>query len=357
MQGAAAHLAAAPQLKVHETNIDSSWNAVVGDLLENGVALLDLRLFSTGTACSGIPKAAFDSSIQALNILADDNSSKQESTCCQWIEESADSAHVTGYHRAGCMSARYNAYREGFVFSDGQSLEVHGCTSFRSDCVQLQELLHDVAETVLAMICRHLELPEGWFHDKLGPLRDNSQWHIKRYVDVLMQDKASQTSETSTGEAIECIQKQNSVEWLPTHTDPSLVSIVVLNHPGRQEGSSGLQYSENGFFLDVPWSGHNTAIVFVGSVLQHVTGGYFHACRHRVVYTNDGNGKSNVERMAATLFVRPAPERTLSLPSSPVLHRMNCKVKGCLTFSQWNAKVARNYEKAQQRRSLSKQQV
>jgi len=355
--GEKGHPDAAPQLKVHESNnIDSCWNAVVGDLLENGVALLDLKRFSSsGTSCTSgsccIPKAAFDSSIQALNLLANDSTNQQESTRCQMIEESIDSARATGYHRAGCMSARYNANREGFVFSDGQSFEVRGCASFRSTCLPLQELLHDVAENVLdTMICRHLELPEGWFHDNLGPLRDSSQWHIKRYVDVQLQDNSSQTNEASTA-ATNSIENGNSVEWLPTHTDPSLVSVVVLNQPGRHEVSSGLQYPKNRLFFDVPWSGHDIAIVFVGSVLQHVTGGYFRACRHRVVYTNY-NSISNRERVAATLFVRPAPERTLSLPPSPALHRMNCKVKGCLTFSQWNAKVARNYEKSQQRRQF-----
>ena len=97
-------------------------------------------------------------------------------------------------------------------------------------------------------------------------------------------------------------------------------------------------------FFNVPCSGHAVATVFVGSVLQHVTGGYFAACRHRVVYDTE----SNDERMAATLFVRPSPTARLTLPPSPILKE--CKVKGNLTFAQWNARVSRNYEKARRRR-------
>ena len=322
----------------------SRWGGFVGDLLESGVALLELKENSPmHSTASCIPKAAFDSSIQALSLLADveNTASIVQQDLCREIEESADSAHATGYHRAGCMSARYNAYREGFVFSDGHLFDVRGCPSFKSDCAQLQAQLHRVADNVLNMLGHHLELPMGWFQQELGPTQDSSQWHIKRYVHAQEGEKPalSQTSITKPG-----------LEWLPTHTDPSLISIVLLHQPGKQEGSSGLQYNtKDKLYLDVPASGYEVAIVFVGSVLQHLTGGYFHACRHRVVYAGNTH-----ERTAATLFVRPVADTILTLPPSAVLTCSNCKVRGNLTFSQWNAKVARNYERAQHR-SRSKQ--
>jgi len=306
----------------------SDWKAAVTDLVENGFALLELPSTS-----QSIPIAAFDSATQALDLLAD--AEDAFTVCQQVIEESADSAHATGYHRIGGMSARYNAHREGFVFSDGQSFHIEGIPSFETDCVQLEETLHDTANIVLDMLGRHLELPVGWFRDNLGPVRSHSQWHIKRYVDFDHNCTAKQ--ETSTKLSID-------TTYLPLHTDPSLISVVVLNHPGKQEGSAGLQYAINKSFVDVPWSGHSVAVVFVGSVLQHVTGGYFRACRHRVIRT-----ATNAERMAATLFVRPSPFAILALPPSPVLHQSSCKVKGHFTFDQWNARVARNYEKAQAR--------
>jgi len=303
----------------------------VNDLIENGVALLEIPT-SFEQESTTIPQAAFSSSTEALDLLLG-ASDALKCLCPAVIDESTDSAHATGYHRVGRMSARYNAHREGFVFSDGQEFSIKQCPSFRPNCALLQELLHQTADTVLDMICRHLELPLGWFQDQLGPTRDHSQWHIKRYVDTALLSPDKATKEPS---AI-C---QDTLEWLPTHTDPSLISIVVLNRPGKKEGSGGLQYSKNKQFVDVPWSGHAIAIVFVGSVLQHLTGGYFTACRHRVVRT------AEKERMAATLFVRPAPTAVLALPPSPVLEQSNVKVKGNLTFSQWNARVARNYEKA-----------
>ena len=333
------------QLTVRDALIDCDSNrrtghasnsGVVSDLLECGVALLKVQ------ADHGCIKAAFDVSIQALDFLAhtDVETSERKHSACRLIEESADSAHATGYHRAGCMSARYNAYREGFVFSDGELFDVHECETFQSDCARLQGQLHTVADRVLDTVGQHLELPLGWFQENLGPTRDNSQWHIKRYVDVpsgVQAEPPELSLRTSINEPV--------IEWLPAHTDPSLISIVFLNRPGIQEGSSGLQYlTSNKLYVDVPFSGHEVAIIFVGSVLQHLTGGYFRACRHRVVHTNRTH-----ERVAATLFVRPAADKILRLPPSPLLNRLNYRIKGNLSFSQWNAKVARNYERAQQR--------
>jgi 2OG-Fe(II) oxygenase superfamily len=337
------------RLTVHDALFDCDANGrtnntscsdVSNDLLECGVALLKLQ---ENYGC--VPKAAFAVSIEALDLLAHAEVETKEGkpSRCRLIEASADSAHATGYHRAGCLSARYNAYREGFVFSDGHLFDVQGCESFQSECARFQGQLHAVADRVLDIVGQHLELPLGWFQENLGPTRESSQWHIKRYVNVRsgVQTERPELSPTSVSEP--------AMEWLPTHTDPSLISVVFLNRPGVQEGSSGLQYvTNNTHYVDVPFSGHEVAIIFVGSVLQHLTGGYFRSCRHRVLHTHTAH-----ERVAATLFVRPAADRILRLLPSPVLKRLNYRVKGNLSFAQWNAKVARNYERAQQRSGAS----
>jgi isopenicillin N synthase-like dioxygenase len=308
---------------------EAAWIDVVQDLIAWGVALVDFRaataqLEDGPTPDESIPAAAFASTAAALDFLGQ---VQDPSTFCTEIQESADSAHITGYHRASSLSARYNAYREGFVFSDGNEIAVAGYPNFPSNCAALYNLLHETSDAVLSAICQQLELPETWFQEQLGPTRSNSQWHIKRYV---LPPNACN---------VECC-------LLPTHTDPSLISIVVHHRTGIQLGAAGLQYSTpDREWLEVPCSGHAVAIVLVGSVLQHVTGGYFSACKHRVVSTK----KTDQDRMAATLFVRPAPTALLSLPPSPVLVGRTT-VKSNLTFEQWNRKTARNYEKAKERR-------
>lgn len=290
-----------------------------------GVALLDLRAVETapledGIGHKSIPAAAFASTTTALHMLE-----QAPTTLCPEIRESADSAHITGYHRLGSMSARYNAYREGFVFSDGCEIDMVDYPDFRYSCAALYNLLQDTSDAILSSLCRHMELPETWFQEQLGPTRSNSQWHIKRYV-----------KPPPVAGNVECC-------LLPTHTDPSLISIVIHHRTGIQLGAAGLQYfTRDGKWVEVPCSGQLVAIVLVGSVMQQVTGGYFSACKHRVVST------AEQDRMAATLFVRPAPTAVLCLPPSPVL-RGRTHVKGNLTFEQWNAKTARNYEKAKAR--------
>jgi isopenicillin N synthase-like dioxygenase len=319
---------ASSPLQLHTPDTVDVWKAVVQDLVDSGVALLDLRktegattqLENGPTDEESVPAKAFGTSAAALTLL---RAATDPSRLCPVIDDSADSAHATGYHRAGSMSARYNAYREGLVFSDGHEITVAECPDVRSACAALCNVLHETADAVLSAVCQHLKMPGTWFQEKLGPTRSNSQWHIKCYVKPPKVDD------------VECL--------LPTHTDPSLISIVIHHRKGIQQGAAGLQYStRDRGWVDVPCSGHSVAIVMVGSVLQHVTGGYVRACQHRVVSTADE------ARMAATLFVRPSPTALLSLPPSPVLTNYKGKSNN-LTFEQWNAKTARNYEKAKQR--------
>ena len=312
---------APPALQLHAPPyIDDVWKHVVQDLMESGVALLRLQATTqqeNAASVETVPTNAFASSAAALDLLGAAN---DPTTLCPVIADSTDSAHATGYHRAGSMSARYNAHREGFVFSDGHDITVVGCPNFATDCAALYNILHETADQVLAAVCRHLQLPGTWLQEQLGPTVNNSQWHVKRYVTT-----------SSKACTVECL--------LPTHKDPSLISIVVLHRPGIQEGAAGLQYAgEDQIWMEVPWSGHPVAIVFTGSVLEHVTGGYITACRHRVV------ASAELERMAATLFVRPTPNAVLSMPPSPVLAGRSVKCN--LTFKQWCTKTARNYEKA-----------
>ena len=327
---------------------DEIWDRAVRDLRQDsGVALVG-DLPSAGT----IPRNAFGAARCTLEQIHHNH--QEFELAVQAIGEEADSAHVTGYHPAASSNSlsRYNLYREGFVWSDGNRNIVRkdSCTgeeqslNFEETTSHLENLLHDVAEAVLGGLERHLALPDGWFQESLGPTRTSSQWHLKQYV-VAPSDDDSDDSQL----------------LLPAHTDPSLISVVIHDRPGQQPGAQGLEYSHkkscnNGEqqqqqqqreWKELAYSGHSVAVVFVGSVLRYITGGRFPACKHRVVDRSHDDDKNN-KRMAATLFLRPTRAAVLRVPPSPLLSSIS--LKRPVTFEAWNARVARNYEKAKIRR-------
>ena len=281
--------------------------STVQELRDVGLSLLDIR------ALSPIPASAFSSAQQML-----DNKSQDIPV----IPPGADSAHVTGYHPAGGSMSRYNLFREGFVWSDEGTMETTTTDSdFFVATRQLEDLLHSVAQCVLQSIEEYLQLPVGWFEDHLGSTRNHSQWHLKRFV-----------------ETTDPNQKES--HWLPAHTDPSLISIVIHDRNDTQEGGYGLEFkdaSSSSKWVPVQKSGHAVAIVMIGSVLSQITGGLFSACRHRVL-------QQPGPRMAATLFLRPAPSARLQVPPSPLLQNVAWKHPFNMTFDQWSSRVARNYQ-------------
>jgi isopenicillin N synthase-like dioxygenase len=245
-----------------------------------------------------------------------------------------DSAHVTGHHVEDGLS-RYNAHRQGFVFSNGQTLSIQGMPEFQHDMQRWFQSLHSMAESVLTELEQAWQLPEKWFQQSLGPTSSSSQWHVKRFTRPDNIDDMN-----------------NDLEWLPLHTDPSLISIVIHDAPGKQEGAMGLQVQQSSLdgrkqWRPVPNHGHAVATVLVGSVLSFITGGRTPAAKHRVVYTEQEN---DMTRLAATLFVRPQGTATLMVPPSPLFQDVFLKKK--ITFDQWSARVSRNYMKNKKPTSL-----
>mmetsp|Transcript_25766 Transcript_25766/g.38984 ORF Transcript_25766/g.38984 Transcript_25766/m.38984 type:complete len:308 (+) Transcript_25766:231-1154(+) len=278
---------------------------------EGGLAVIDLP-----DSKVALHKSCFETARQAFS------SAEKGGVSCL-IQPEDDSAHVTGYHAASEEMSRYNVYRKGFIFSDGNNdiISVKGVSNFRADMSAFFDSLHnDIALAVLAQMESEWSLPANWFQDLLGPTNRNSQWHIKQYVP------------TTNGDDI----------WLPLHTDPSLISIVVHDAPGKRAGAIGLQYqspSQSYDWVDVPFHGHRVATILVGSVLSYLTGGRVPAARHRVVVTANDN-----PRVVATLFVRPKGSAALLVPPSPLFEGVVLK-KTQITFAQWSSRVARNYTK------------
>ena len=307
----------------------AAWDRVVKDLEhEGGMAVVSLPPTS-----ANIHAYAFETAQRAM----DDDKSHYD---CPIIPPNADSAHVTGYHSTEGMS-RYNMHREGLVFSDGN---LAGNNEFQHAMRAMFDSLHGIAQHVLTALEEEWQLPENWFQNTLGPTERYSQWHMKRYV------LPSTRPSTPTRKNGETDGNDVPAIWLPVHTDPSLISVVIHNVPGQCEGAMGLEYqTSDGEWRQVPQSGHASATIFVGSVLSNITGKQIQACKHRVVYIK--NDYITQTRMAATLFVRPRMTARLVVPPSPKFE--NVTLKKQITFEVWNSRVSKNYMKQKKQESES----
>jgi len=383
----------------------------------------------------------------------------------------AGNAHlVTGFHRCddtdddnddgtssgNGWSSRYNRYREGWVRSnvgngggsynndDGGDATATLLFAERGDGIlsesvvrealrELELALHDAARTVLEGIERDLELPpspvntddggRGWFQSEYGSIQLHSQWHLKQYCSApLRGDENPQRQQQQQQQQQDDLPKQreqsatsstpatDEVVLLPVHTDPSLLSIVVLDRIGAavQPGGQGLQYycdqygtrpsrkddedgggnnngdvddnndnddssatgkeKKRGTWKEIPCSGYGVAVVFVGSLLAQMTGNYYRAAKHHVVLpreacpcVDDRSGGTDQSlmsppspRRAATLFVRPALDAVLRVPPSPLLPA-NIRFKyQNRTFEEWCTKVSKNYAKPSKNKNKKK---
>ncbi|KAL7529732.1 hypothetical protein ACHAWF_003096 [Thalassiosira exigua] len=371
----------------------------------------------SSTACTA-PARAFDVARRALNVLAaaSFDSDSGASAVAPRIDPATDPRGWTGHHHHNVLCndvpygtnsnvedwaagpvhgqyGRYNAHREGFVFSDGGMFDAaledggeRGGASFEVEMRHMFELLHDqIALGVLGAIERRLELPVGYFQKEVGPTGDASQWHVKRYVRTPRIGESSHSNDPNKSTPHENPSVPNEPEnWtqrrevlLPVHTDPSLISIVIIDREGRHKGGMGLEVfrcaphtgalvdgsakstSSAGNWEEVSHHGHDVAIIFVGSVLSYLTrgqeGSYFPAAKHRVVgaYDNDISNPSNA-RMAATLFVRPRPDAVMNNLPSRRLQGSDHGVKKP-TFGEWNRRVAKNYMKSEKKKKDKQQ--
>ena len=359
---------------------DSKWDSVAESLRNSGAATID---FLPPAVCD-IHASCFDAAKRALDVAKSDDVGG-----IRKIGPSDNSAHATGYHCAGIDSAdgssmsRYNWHREGFVFSDGEMFDVEmpevdkGAQQrqFQSDMQKFFASMHDaIATNVLRAVARNLGCQdEDWFANELGPTDKSSQWHVKRYVPLCPTDTAA---DDGMGHCKKEKNERNERHgerggetdiWLPVHTDPSLISIVLHDAPGKREGAMGLQYqipdpshvpskhgsnlrSQKKIWVELPWHGHSIATVLVGSVLSYITGNFYPGANHRVVCRLPATDEET-ERVAATLFVRPRGDRMLLVPPSPLLltgtGANSVKIRNT-TFNDWIARVSRNYMKGRQ---------
>ena len=135
----------------------------------------------------------------------------------QWPALERRRLPLSGMHRVGALS-NYNACREGFIFSNGATLDLSEAAGFDAAMQSFFASALAIARAVLGAVERRVDAPAGWFEASFGPLADHAQWHIKRFVP----ERAPPHAQTTDGKRV----------LLPVHSDPSLVSVVVHDRPG-----------------------------------------------------------------------------------------------------------------------------
>ena len=358
----------------------ASIEKVAIDLIQNGgVATLYLP-----EPLEKVFQSSFATASEALNVASTYNATDKSEVSIPIIEPNANSAHATGYHSAGGTNSlsRYNAYRQGFIFSNGEFFDVPLANeNFES---AMRELFHSLSNTIAQQVIRgiaeHLQIDSEWFQDHFGPMEQSSQWHIKRFVQPNEEHLHGTTSGLSGDKVMEHhVQQQkqsqqqqqySEMEWLPAHTDPSLISVVVHDAPGVQPGGLGLEYQVSirdsldasgdsskttRIWKQVENHGHAVATILSGSVLSYITGGHFPSAKHRVIYEPDGFQDGSHRRQAVTLFVRPTGHSILQIPPSAALKDRNVKIRQNCKFEDWLNKVSRNYQGAKHKNKAQKQ--
>ena len=288
----------------------------------------------------------------AARVALDDVSANMDQHPCNdvpLIDPKSSSSSWTGYHQATSLNGRYNRFREGFVFSNGEMFEIEAASrktvdSFASQMNELFHIMHDViANGILEAIEKILELPDSYFRNKLGPTDVASQWHLKRYNILSQQDSIEDSCEI----------------LLPMHTDPSLISVVILDQTDINLGCMGLQVLDGSEWKEITHHGHRIAVIFVGSVLSHLVKSQsqlmFPAAKHRVArwWSDDTNECNSRERVAATLFVRPHGNALMKPFHITSIDDADESDKKYQTFSEWNERIARNYMKKRRKNSMN----
>jgi len=367
---------------------DEVMDQVALSLLHNsGVATLVLP-----DVLTQIHKKSFQIAHKAIqkcqSVQSSFSCSSSSPSCCPMIDpQHTNSATVTGYHASGEENGmgRYNIYREGFVFSNGELFHIDSddddvlSSTFEKEMGQMfDSMCRVIGKSVLRAIARYLKINQDWFKDQYGSMENSSQWHVKRFVEPCLNNQQQEQQEldmdqtklaaAAGGGGVDDDQGDDDViEWLPVHTDPSLISVIIHDSPGMNKGAMGLEYQTTAtstisdkleqkkrIWNEVESHGHAVATIFCGSLMSYITGGLFQSAKHRVVYRRnwqqeekDPSSAGDMEprrRITATLFMRPGGDCYLAVPPSDILMERTVKVRRNCKFEDWIQKVSRNYQ-------------
>ncbi|CAJ1960138.1 unnamed protein product [Cylindrotheca closterium] len=310
-----------------------------------------IRQLSLTSEEISIVKKAFHCASKTLDEIVAPN------LCEHLIDPNQDSYSCSGYHPlGGTLSSKYNKYREGFVFSNGEifDLQTDSNDHFGDTMRETGSVLHSLAMKAVAEVESTLGLPANYIQDTYGKdvsLAHSSQWHLKRY---------SASAGHDDGDLA-----------LGVHTDPSILSVVVHDSPTLEPGGWGLQYSQkldgprtdSGISIEwnePPYHGHGVATVMIGSAFARIMQvgdnvsknekvrqlrRLYPPCRHRVVMSTDATEHLGRQRMALTYFLRPSPLSILT--PLPIFLELNVRQpRKKLTFGSWYKKVSSNYSRS-----------
>lgn len=350
------------------TSRNSSTTSATLCLAADGLTQIYLTNEQRDAVCNAFECAS--SVMDDLLLLAPSSPSCRSigSTTIPMLDETSDSYNCTGYHPfGGSLSSRYNKNRQGFVFSNGELFSAANTNdTFEPSMRKIRNELDAIALQFLTSIEEQLHLSKGYFLQVFGlgatSLMEYSQWHIKRYrpdEDTLLH------------------------HILPVHTDPSILSIIVHDSPGINEGGLGLEYAIKAPFIDddkkhdedsrgkssttkwkeIPLHGHGIATVMIGAAFGRVMNAgavdsadpnaairkLYPPVRHRVRNIYYGPSSPKKYRMAITYFLRPAAASLLQpLPifKEKLLLRNSPKEPPPMRFDDWYKRVSSRYRKS-----------
>lgn len=337
-----------------------------------------------------IVERGFKSAVEAMDFMKENKGSMNGTDCkpIPLLTKTDDAQHATGYHPANSASlSRYNIHREGFVFSDSNLFDTNiddSIFSFRDDMIAMRGILHKLAinawhmleeEVMEYMVNKNekhdisneeFECFRSQFFAKDESEQDmekHSQWHIKRY------DYHDKSNCTIHGE-LDTQSEEKERLLLGSHTDPSLLSVVIHDNPNNSIGCRGLEILDNENSIDslkkwieLPQHGHKVYTVLIGGAMARLLSeGKFKPCLHRVNAKGAGmkgqwfNSSIDAPRVVATYFLRPSPKTILSpinLSYDAISQNSRSGFKSKLprskrpiSFHDWCARTSKNYSKS-----------
>ncbi len=240
------------------------------------------------------------------------------------IDLGSGSDTANGFHE-NVPGSHGNRHRRGIICSNKGTVQ-------GVETLGLLDIAYGVAKDALNAIESELKLDKNYFESTMGDLKSHIQYTLKAY----------NASENNPPKPLK--DAGGRLLLLPSHTDPSLISVVIHDHPTREDGAGLESLSSKKSWVPVGPTGTTHAIIFAGGVLDALTGGLYPACRHRVTCDPD---EVHNRRVVATFFFRPSPSAEMKVPPSLLLR--DVKKPKSATFGAWVSRVARNYERRGER--------
>ena len=239
---------------------------------------------------------------------------------------------LNGWHGPGGLS-KNNKYRSGIIFEGDRLWDLLDSepAAFVATVGQWRDAVWGLATQLLRLVAAELQLEDTFFEEAME-VCSNSQFHVKRYHPAAPGDGSGAAHATPAGEVVK----------LFAHMDPSVLSVVIHDGGPVQEGGRGLQVRarESGEFLPLPRSGWGVATVFVGQILQRITGGLIPAAVHRVAVRPQDDA---LERLTATFFFQPTPAARLGPVPSPLVQASGGPGQAAVTYAEWKEKAYGRY--------------